>query len=449
KSPKAKILITGRPNFFLDNAEEKRSLGIDRPAHPNSSYCAAIHLHKMNPQQMEQALRATDSEVRQSILTTIAKKPKGNLEDLASRPVTLFQIGCVWEPAKFHEYKDKLYSATIIKEFVQFSYERQELKHNAPFLTTNERHYFMQGIAVAMVNETEYSNQISPESLRKIVSYLYDNIPDNLPSTSTTHQISRKPLKERTKEAPSPKESTLIDVCACGLLIKDPMNGHGFKFAHKSFLEYLFSDFCAAKLLGGQEKLVAVFDTLYTTKKLGFSVTTFDLTAELIADKYDISKDHKETAIDLLYSLTNSRLTTAILSLFALTIKIKKKVGTAKLKIVLFSLLVALTKAKKILSIKIISKALVTSLAWVLVGFWIEIFLKMLTKILEFSGDIIQRNKASLSLLLIFWYLSCIKMGISKDVLHNILPSKYLEKIIDSSKFTRHLNQDATTPPTS
>ncbi len=420
KSPKAKILITGRPNFFLGKEEERRALGIDRPAHPNSSYCEAIHLHKMNTQQIAQALRVTEPEIQQSILSKIAENPKGNLYDLASRPVTLFQIGCVWEPAKFHEYKDRLYSATVIKEFIQYSSGREEAKSqkrptNPPFLTTDERHYFMQGIAVAMVNETEYSNQISPESLREIVSHLYDHIPDDLSSTSNSHQASRKPLKERTKQSHAPKESTLIDVCACGLLIKDPINGHGFKFAHKSFLEYFFSDFCAAKLLGQQENIVKVFDTLYTAKELNFSKTTFDLTTELIAEHYNTPNNTQDIAKQSLYALTNIKL--GILRVYL--------TGAG-------AMAMAVAGAGAVAG----AWAGAGAVAGTGAGAWAVAWAGAWAGGLYIDSNSIKKNKASTYQLIRLWYASCIKMGIPKTTLHTILPSTPLEEITNTSEFT-------------
>lgn len=505
KSPKAKILITGRPNFFLDDAEEKRSLGIDRPAHPNSSYCETIHLRKMNLPQIKQALRATEPEIQQSILSKIAENPKGNLYDLASRPSTLFQIGCVWEPAKFHEYKDKLYAAIVIKEFIQFSYERQELKHNKPFLTTDERHYFMQGIAVSMVNEDESKNQISPESLREIVHQLYDNIPDNLPSTSTSHQTSRKPLKERNKEAPSPKESTLIDVCACGLLIKDPMNGHGFKFAHKSFLEYLFSDFCAARLLGQQENVVSALDPLYTKASLRFSETTFNLVAELIAQYYNLDKNPQKKMLNEITSRSSiyikihfaSKKTAAIALVFSISsmfLANKNKEALYKAKVSIESSIKHLNSVKKEKSIlddfllinedsqkiaketfekvttssetiknaleksntdlKIAEKnlakkkaSLLYSTVFLFLNFIVIVFLTIII-LLNFLN--FKSKKIKINTLIQIWYLSCIKMGINRDALYRIVPSKSLNEIINISRYKnllkKYITQNKKTP---
>ena len=39
------------------------------------------------------------------------------------------------------------------------------------------------------------------------------------------------------------------DVRTCGLLVADPTKSNSFKFAHKSFMEYLFADVLSKKTL--------------------------------------------------------------------------------------------------------------------------------------------------------------------------------------------------------
>ena len=53
--PAAKILITGRPNFFLDDLEMRAALGISK-ASAAGPYCEALHLEPFSLQQIESAL---------------------------------------------------------------------------------------------------------------------------------------------------------------------------------------------------------------------------------------------------------------------------------------------------------------------------------------------------------------------------------------------------------
>jgi hypothetical protein len=53
--PNTKILITGRPNFFLDHTEMKRALGIISPI-SDRPYCEAIRLEPFSIDQIQQAL---------------------------------------------------------------------------------------------------------------------------------------------------------------------------------------------------------------------------------------------------------------------------------------------------------------------------------------------------------------------------------------------------------
>src|SRR5205823_14204530 len=66
--PNAKILITGRPNFFLDDKEMRAALGIYKPT-VGDPYCEALQLQPFTLKQIELALRATPATARNEILS--------------------------------------------------------------------------------------------------------------------------------------------------------------------------------------------------------------------------------------------------------------------------------------------------------------------------------------------------------------------------------------------
>lgn len=255
KTPNAKILITGRPNFFLDDIEQKEALGIYKPLSSSNPYCEALYLKSFSISKIGKALRNTPSNTRNGILELILNEKSAannntRFYDLVSRPSTLFLVSSIWDEAKFADRKDKINSAVVIREFISAAYERQGGKGNTTPLTVSEREYFMMGIAVGMMKYNGYSNQISKEKLNKLVLNLYDNFPTGLRSTKSAIERGRRPLKERMKENEEiAKDSILTDVRACGILIKDLSRINHFKFAHKSFMEYLVSEYYVLALL--------------------------------------------------------------------------------------------------------------------------------------------------------------------------------------------------------
>jgi hypothetical protein len=65
--PAAKILITGRPNFFLDDDEMKAALGVSKSM-AAGPYCEALHLEPFSLDQIGSALRAISAKDRHEIL---------------------------------------------------------------------------------------------------------------------------------------------------------------------------------------------------------------------------------------------------------------------------------------------------------------------------------------------------------------------------------------------
>jgi len=245
--PQAKILITGRPNFFLDDEEMRLALGISQPTGDNH-YCEAIRLAPFSIEQIEESLRQQKPEIKEQICS-VAKTNSGFL-DLIARPSLLHVVSVIWEKEKLGEKVDTLNSAYVMERFVKNSYRRQGLKAGTTenqsrryfmALNTPEREYFMSGIAAYMVSK-KLSNQISALELNKLIEDLIDAIPDSVStSVDAISGEDRRPLKNRIKEPQEDIEHIRTDVRTCGLLVDDPAVSGTFKFGHKSFMEYLFA----------------------------------------------------------------------------------------------------------------------------------------------------------------------------------------------------------------
>ena len=240
--PKAKILITGRPNFFLDEEEMKAALGISKPL-GGRPYSEAVRLAPFDAEQIKQALRAYDSQVREQIYNLALKNER--FRDIVSRPSLLQIVAGLWQQEKLSQKIDELTSAFVMDLFVRQSYRREGLKDKdfpgIMALTTAEREYFMLGIASYMASK-ELPNQISGRQLNQTIKQLLTAIPDSV-SVNTpmiTGEVNR-PLKDRTENNDLALEHLMTDVRACGLLVDDPSSPGTFRFGHKSFMEFLFA----------------------------------------------------------------------------------------------------------------------------------------------------------------------------------------------------------------
>jgi len=91
---KSKVLITGRPNLFLDNEEMVDYLNaFDNRS--NLFYSEAIHIKPFNVRQIADALRNIEVHVRSEILELLKEKTNDSFEDLISRPSTLYQASII------------------------------------------------------------------------------------------------------------------------------------------------------------------------------------------------------------------------------------------------------------------------------------------------------------------------------------------------------------------
>jgi hypothetical protein len=242
--PRAKIIITGRPNFFLDDIELKRALGISYPM-VDRPYCEPLWLELFNHEQISTSLRSHEPFVRQQITELVMRNPR--FSELVSRPSLLYIVSILWKRAHLAEKAALLNSAEVMGLFVQNSYLRQGLKAKGSpefmALTTGEREYFMSGIATYMAGMN--LSQIRAQQLNLVIDKLIAKIPDSVTSAKSTAIIGETdvPLRIRLQGEDSNNriEHVKTDVRACGLLVDDPTSPNAFRFGHKSFQEYLFA----------------------------------------------------------------------------------------------------------------------------------------------------------------------------------------------------------------
>ncbi|VFM95773.1 MAG: hypothetical protein BECKG1743D_GA0114223_100993 [Candidatus Kentron sp. G] len=242
--PKTKILITGRPNFFLDDAERKSALGIQRPS-VERPYCQSVRLAPFNREQIAKSLRATDAWIRAEILDLA--KPHGRFYEIVSRPSLLHIVSTLWQREDFSHYQDRINSALVMDRFIYHSYRRQGAKQGERAfmaLNTAERAYFMAGVA-AYMGARRLPNQIDKLQLDEAIRGLIRAIPDEVSRGVTTMENEvRLPLRSQQRYDWKNREPEIIeyiktDVRACGLLVSDPGKDGSFKFAHHSFMDFL------------------------------------------------------------------------------------------------------------------------------------------------------------------------------------------------------------------
>lgn len=299
--PGAKMLITGRPNFFLDEEEMKAALGISRQVGVNP-YCEAVRLAPFAVSQIDQALRRNKPDVREAICLLAERNPR--FLELVSRPSLLHIVSVLWDKENLSDKAESLSSAYLMDLFVRFSYARQGLKEQESrdfmALTTRERGYFMSGVAAFMAAK-DLPNQISSRQLNDLVDNLIESIPDTISLASQAISgESQIPLRQRLKESEHGLEHVKTDVRACGLLVDDPAVPGTFRFGHKSFMEYLFADLLAQRIRRDTEAASSILRTTGATLEdvLGMPVAV-EFLGELISEGLDSTGGSRDEVGDV------------------------------------------------------------------------------------------------------------------------------------------------------
>ena len=308
----SKIIITGRPNYFLNDKELTTLLRTHQDA-PHLPYCEEVHLDMFSLPQIEKALRYKSVEKRNEIMAVLKASPEhSGFRDLMKRPTLLFIAGTIWEEESLNEKGSQINSAYIMERFLEYSYKRQQDKlqkstinqfaESKPILEVSERAYFMMGIAVAMAKEKNYTNQIKQVDLNEVVIKLINGF-DPIITQKSKQRFYHSSFQERIEEMDA-KKSILRDVISCGILVRDFSGDDLFKFAHKSFLEFLVSRFYVSLLLKRKQSDLYqhIANAVSITIKINLltinhTADTAKFTGELLVNEAEInSEDYKVNA---------------------------------------------------------------------------------------------------------------------------------------------------------
>jgi hypothetical protein len=236
----SKLLITGRPNFFLDQQEREVDLNI-RPASIDIPSTQAIYLKTFDITRIKKALRSFAESVRVDIIRLLELPIiADSFRDLVSRPSTLFLAANIWEEIRA-ERQEQVCSANVIARFIRHSYERQQQKKLKPFLTAVEREFFIVGIAFFMYQQNGSTNKIARDTLRSAIIKLIEYFPDALEDYTLMGEDTYTPLKTRLQDKEMLIETIFLDVRSCGILVAVLSEFDVFSFAHKSFFELIIA----------------------------------------------------------------------------------------------------------------------------------------------------------------------------------------------------------------
>lgn len=247
--PGSKIMFTGRPNFFFEEKELEVIFSLSTGGIGFSS-CDIYRILPLDAGKMQTALRwAPDKDVSE-----ILSAANGNINvmDLLSRPSLLFIVASLWPEFRNDIISGRFTSAQVIDEFIIHSYRRQADKDKIikfMTLTTTERRYFHEGIALYMGIEGG-TNQVRSDILQMISERLYRCYPSDSHISSDVYLEEDIPFLKIRIEEQVAVERISTDVRTHGILVNDLAAPGAFKFSHKSFSELLYAKVLYKWILG-------------------------------------------------------------------------------------------------------------------------------------------------------------------------------------------------------
>lgn len=298
-SPKSKILITGRPNYFLSRDEMDRALGFQTESGP-MPYCEDLRLLLFDETQIKRALRNAPKKVQDGISYIIENKMSESFFDMIRRPSHLFLVSLIWDERELEKKYKNLTSASVINEFLQSCFERQSEKSTEIpyfYLSPIEREYFMIGIAVKMykMGITSISMDIFQDTIMDLIWVFPEQLSRKNPVNINLR--NGKSVKEFADKDNDSMLAIINDVRSCGVLVSDYAN-NGLTFAHKSFFDFLTAKFFMGKTLRLHDQNMLISDTISSIStfniKLKNDFVVRKLTAELISAEI-ASNPHQNT----------------------------------------------------------------------------------------------------------------------------------------------------------
>jgi hypothetical protein len=413
----AKIMFTGRPNFFFDQGELSRALVIKSDKNTNN-YCTSIRLLPFDNNQVKKALRSFPMLAKQSLYKIVTSPTTAlHISELLRRPSVLIWAATAWEKLKEAFKHNQIASANVIGAILEQSYDRQLNKNLTTSILASEREFLVAGIALKMHETSPGVNQISSNNLKSTIEELITKIPDSLRDFAEVNESVLLKIDNRFGNRHTLIDTVLTDVRTSGVLVEDLSRTGYFKFAHKSFYEYYIATTLAFKLLKRSKNNIVTSQIIGTKKEkmyvplienyLGYENTLFtssvimQFTGQIYAQNLSAifkDKNHKEIASTLFKELTSTKKQESISRLVMNLIKTFNMYS-------LFS-----NNIEKIKFGTSPTKRIVPTFSFIYTIYFYVLFSYQIKTIK-------------------IWYFSCISLGVNDDVLSKFLGNNVVKSI--------------------
>ena len=320
----AKIMFTGRPNFFLDNEELKNALGISERV-AAGPYCSAVRIQPFAEADIRRSLRWLTKEKVEPLMDSIRSFPR--LREIAERPSLLFQLSQLWDGGHLDVDDENIESASIICRFVSYSLERQLLKQHTDVASTfadriflplrqSELTFFTAGCAVAALSEGRH-NALPESVFSATVRELWRGVNDEdiFSRRATEDGALGMPLKVRLADNDDPVEICQQAVRTHGIIEHDPSRQALYKYSHKTFAEALAASVLTAGATGQTGEYSEVWKVMRPLRLLEQD-TIFDFCRDLAEEYFRSNAGTSEAKVFARVTFSRDNMVTRFLYYF-------------------------------------------------------------------------------------------------------------------------------------
>lgn len=254
--PGTKLIFTGRPNFFLDQAEANRTLRSDSIRNAaGSAYTEVWSLLRFNRQQIEDACRSYEKNIANGLVNSI--NVNDGFFDIVTRPSMLPVVATIWnEIEELQREGIPLTGAVLMESYIRAIFARKEtelerdhIELDSPkgsrYLLLPKAVRELLTICVAWrMSGLRAQNTIPRSEISLMVKDCYavlmsfgksEGVVSEI--SSGLHDFEQRHVDQNLAEI---IEIITTEVCSAGLLIPDAAGGStNLRFPHKQFFEFL------------------------------------------------------------------------------------------------------------------------------------------------------------------------------------------------------------------
>ncbi len=253
--PGSKLIFTGRPNFFLGEAEKNRTLRADREIGASGKpYTELYDLSRLTEPEIGKAAAGFGIELGKSILSAARQNPE--FMEIISRPSMLPVVATIWpEIEELQAAGHPLVSAVLIECYIKAIYRRKDAEiesdrrikgspQGASYLQLpwQVRDLFTMLVVWRMAN-MEAQNTIDRRSFDAVISHSYRDVMGACQADGVDKDIVsgvKNFIERHSEDDPSDVLDTVCtEVATAGLFVSDPAGGPtNLRFPHKQFYEF-------------------------------------------------------------------------------------------------------------------------------------------------------------------------------------------------------------------